>query len=155
MTFNLFLASRLVYRWVFLKFAFLTKWQVWSVGRQNTAWKLFGYIPTDYDDPLSTGLETREASRSLEVNKFSMTAHWKFWLISKIVQYALGDFAVRQAGLALNKSSDIVQKYANRSMNFVNVWDPNVTSDGFMGFSQKRLPVSSRLTRAIIHSSFS
>lgn len=38
------------------------------VGRQNTAWKTFGYIPTDWDDPSgSTGLETREASRAFEV----------------------------------------------------------------------------------------
>ncbi|KAF8591001.1 glycoside hydrolase family 92 protein [Ramaria rubella] len=92
----------------------------YTIGRQNTAWKLFGYIPTDYDDPDSTGLETREASRSLE--------------------YALGDFAVRQAGIALRKPASQVAVYANRSMNFVNVFDPNVTSDGFTGFSQRRFP---------------
>ncbi|GJJ06552.1 hypothetical protein Clacol_000744 [Clathrus columnatus] len=92
----------------------------YTIGRQNTAWKLFGYIPTDYDDPLSTGLETREASRSLE--------------------YALGDFAVRQAAVALNKPTETIEKYAQRAMNFVNVWDPNVTSDGFTGFAQKKLP---------------
>ncbi|KAF5366597.1 hypothetical protein D9758_008976 [Tetrapyrgos nigripes] len=92
-----------------------------TVGRQNTAWKTFGYIPTDWDDPSgSTGLATREASRAYE--------------------YALGDFAVRQAALALGKSSEDVALYANRSMNFVNMWDPNVTSDGFSGFAQRRFP---------------
>jgi hypothetical protein len=41
------------------------------VGRQNTAWKTFGYIPTDWVDPSgSTGLPTREASRALEVSAF-------------------------------------------------------------------------------------
>ncbi|KAJ7604653.1 glycosyl hydrolase family 92-domain-containing protein [Roridomyces roridus] len=93
----------------------------YTVGRQNTAWKTFGYIPTDWVDPSgSTGLPTREASRAWE--------------------YALGDFAVRQAAIALNKTQSDVDKYANRSMNFVNMWDPNVTSDGFSGFAQRRYP---------------
>ncbi|KAK0437837.1 glycosyl hydrolase family 92-domain-containing protein [Armillaria borealis] len=93
----------------------------YRVGRQNTAWKQFGYIPTDWTDPSgSTGLPTREASRALE--------------------YALGDFAVRQAGLALGKSSEEIATYANRSMNFVNMWDANLTHDGFTGFAQRRYP---------------
>ncbi|KAJ7601123.1 glycosyl hydrolase family 92-domain-containing protein [Mycena floridula] len=92
----------------------------WSrVGRQNTAWKTFGFIPTDWTDPSgSVGLPTREASRAFE--------------------YALGDFAVRQAALALNKSSEDVALYANRSMNFVNMWDANLTFDGFTGYAQRR-----------------
>ncbi len=67
------------------------------------------------------GLPTREASRAVE--------------------YAVGDFAVRQAALALNKSTTDVMKYTNRSMNFNNHWNPNVTSDGFSGFLQRRFPV--------------
>jgi hypothetical protein len=40
----------------------------YTVGRQNTAWKTFGYIPTDWVDPSgATGLPTREASRAWEV----------------------------------------------------------------------------------------
>ncbi|KAJ7182732.1 glycosyl hydrolase family 92-domain-containing protein [Mycena crocata] len=93
----------------------------YTVGRQNTAWKQFGYIPTDWVDPSgATGLPTREASRAWE--------------------YALGDFAVRQAALSLKKDPADVVKYANRSMNFVNMWDKNVTSDGFSGFAQRRYP---------------
>ncbi|KAJ6504131.1 glycosyl hydrolase family 92-domain-containing protein [Mycena vitilis] len=93
----------------------------YTIGRQNTAWKEFGYIPTDWVDPSgSTGLPTREASRAWE--------------------YALGDFAVRQAAIALEKSPGDVVKYSNRSMNFVNMWDANVTSDGFSGFAQRRYP---------------
>jgi putative alpha-1,2-mannosidase len=53
----------------------------------------------------------------------------------------LGDFAVRQAGLALGKPSSDVETYANRSMNFVNHWDANLTHDGFTGFSQRRYAV--------------
>ncbi|KDR79138.1 hypothetical protein GALMADRAFT_137030 [Galerina marginata CBS 339.88] len=93
----------------------------YRVGRQNTAWKTFGYIPTDWVDPSgSTGLPTREASRAFE--------------------YAVGDFAVRQAGVALDKSAADVAKYTNRSMNFVNHWDPSISSDGFVGFAQRRYP---------------
>ncbi|KII85438.1 glycoside hydrolase family 92 protein [Plicaturopsis crispa FD-325 SS-3] len=91
----------------------------YEVGRQNTAWKQFGFIPTNWTDPSgSTGLPTREASRTLE--------------------YALGDFAVRQAARALNKSDADIALYGNRSMGFTNVWDANVTSDGFAGFAQRR-----------------
>lgn len=61
--------------------------------------------------------------------------------LPSLIKYALGDFAVRQAGIALNKSLDDIYKYGNRSMGFVNVWDPNVTSDGFTGFAQRRFPV--------------
>ena len=83
---------------------------------------MFGYIPTDWTDPTgSVGLPTREASRAVE--------------------YAVGDFAVRQAAIALGKSAADVAKYQNRSMNFVNHWDPNVMSDGFSGFLQRRYPV--------------
>ncbi|KIM80151.1 glycoside hydrolase family 92 protein [Piloderma croceum F 1598] len=72
-----------------------------------------------HEDPSgAVGLPTREASRTLE--------------------YALSDLAVRQAVKALNKSFHDVTLYGNRSMGFVNVWDPNVTSDGFTGFSQRR-----------------
>ncbi|KAJ7100677.1 glycosyl hydrolase family 92-domain-containing protein [Mycena belliarum] len=93
----------------------------YTVGRQNTAWKTFGYIPTNWVDPSgSTGLPTREASRAFE--------------------YALGDFAVRQAAIALKKSPGDVVKYSNRSMNFKNMWDASVTSDGFSGFAQRRFP---------------
>ncbi|KAG6890043.1 hypothetical protein C0995_012500 [Termitomyces sp. Mi166 len=89
------------------------------VGRQNTAWKMFEYIPTDWVDPSgSVGLPTREASRATE--------------------YSLGDFAVRQAAIALNKSDADIAKYSNRSLNFMNHWDPSVTSDGFSGFLQRR-----------------
>ena len=58
----------------------------------------------------------------------------------------MGDFAVRQAGIALGKSLDDVFKYGNRSMGFMNVWDPNVTSDGFTGFAQRRFPVCTFFT---------
>ncbi|KIY52134.1 hypothetical protein FISHEDRAFT_35806 [Fistulina hepatica ATCC 64428] len=93
----------------------------YRTGRQNTAWIEFGYIPTDWYDPSgSTGLPTREVSRTLE--------------------YALGDFAVRQAALALGMGSVDADQPHTRSMNFAHMWNPNVTSDGFSGFAQQRYP---------------
>ncbi|KAJ7835904.1 hypothetical protein B0H14DRAFT_3460987 [Mycena olivaceomarginata] len=63
----------------------------YTVGHQNTMWEMFGYIPTDWVDPPGpTGLPTWEASRAWE----ELTA----------VQYALGDFMVRQVAIALDKS---------------------------------------------------
>ena len=59
-----------------------------------------------------------------------------------IWKYALGDFAVRQAGRAFGAPAADIAKYENRSMNFVNHWDANVTHDGFTGFMQRRYPVS-------------
>lgn len=58
------------------------------------------------------------------------------------MKYALGDFAVRQAALTLGKGAADIQLYGNRSLGFKNVWDQNVTSDGFTGFSQRRFEVS-------------
>ncbi|KZV84438.1 glycoside hydrolase family 92 protein [Exidia glandulosa HHB12029] len=66
----------------------------------------------------TTGLATREVSRSLE--------------------YAFNDFAVAQAARALDKSEDDVVKYTNRSLNFKNLWDASVNYDGFTGYMQKR-----------------
>ncbi|TRM60423.1 glycoside hydrolase family 92 protein [Schizophyllum amplum] len=67
----------------------------------------------------STGLATREVSRTLE--------------------YAHNDFSVRQAAIALGKSADDIATYTNRSLNFKNVWDMDVEYDGFKGYVQKRL----------------
>ena len=69
----------------------------------------------------STGLATREVSRTLE--------------------YSHNDFAVRQAAKALGKPKDDVETYTNRSLNFKNVWDADVQYDNFTGYVQKRLEV--------------
>ena len=69
----------------------------------------------------STGLATREVSRTLE--------------------YSHNDFAVRQAAKALGKSAGDIETYTNRSLNFKNVWDADVQYDNFTGYVQKRLEV--------------
>ncbi|KAL1747392.1 glycoside hydrolase family 92 protein [Schizophyllum fasciatum] len=78
-----------------------------------------GGTPDGSKTRASTGLATREVSRTLE--------------------YAHNDFAVRQAAKALGKSEDDITTYTNRSLNFKNVWDASVKYDNFTGFVQKRL----------------
>lgn len=63
-----------------------------------------GYIPEDIIEP--GGANTKQVSRGLE--------------------YAFGDFAVAQVAKLLNKTADAA-KYAKRSGNFVNNWNPNTT----------------------------
>jgi hypothetical protein len=94
----------------------------YTVGHQNTAWETFGYIPTDWVDPSgSTGLPTREASRAWEVHFYPPTPFILSLSVQELtaVQYALGDFVVRQVAIALDKSVADVAKCANRSMYFV------------------------------------
>ncbi|KAF7289322.1 Glycoside hydrolase family 92 protein [Mycena indigotica] len=90
----------------------------WNIqGRQSNVYNQFGYVPFAVLDTSSTGRQTREGSRTLE--------------------YAFEDFAIRQIALLLGKTDDEA-KFNKRSLNYRNVWDPSVVSDGFKGFSQKR-----------------
>ncbi|RDX47875.1 glycoside hydrolase family 92 protein [Lentinus brumalis] len=90
-----------------------------TLGRQVNVYKQYGYVPFGVLDTQSVGRQTREGSRTLE--------------------YAFEDFGVRQVALLLNKTDDVA-KYTNRSLFYRNVWDPQVVSDGFHGFAQKRWP---------------
>ncbi|KAJ6594301.1 glycoside hydrolase family 92 protein [Mycena capillaripes] len=90
----------------------------WNIqGRQANVYKQFGYVPFAVLDVSSTGRQTREGSRTLE--------------------YAFEDFAIRQIAQVLGKTDDEAT-FALRSLNYRNVWDPTVVSDGFKGFAQKR-----------------
>lgn len=92
----------------------------WNIeGRQVNVLKEYGFIPANVLDTSSTGMQTREGSRTLE--------------------YSFNDFGVRQVAQLLGKTADEAD-YANRSLFYRNVWDPDVTSDGFKGFMQKRFP---------------
>ncbi|EGG07512.1 family 92 glycoside hydrolase, partial [Melampsora larici-populina 98AG31] len=86
-------------------------------GRQVNVWKKFGYIPYGYDDPTSTGHVTREVSRTLE--------------------YSWNDFAVNQVARLLGNLTDAA-KYETRALWYRNVWNPDIESDGYKGFFQRR-----------------
>jgi hypothetical protein len=120
----------------------LPDWYI--VGCQNTVQKTFRYIPTGWVDPSgSTGLLMREASRAWEVCFYPSLPFTLSLSVHELtaMQYALGDFAVHQAAIMLDKSAADVGNCASHSMNFVNMWDLSVTSNGFSGFVQRRYPV--------------
>jgi hypothetical protein len=115
----------------------------YTFGRQNAVWKTFRYIPTGWVDLSgSTGL-MREVSRAWEVRFYPSLPFTLSLSVHELtaMQHALGDFAVHQVAIALDKSGADIGKCANRPMNFVNMWDPSVTSNGFSGFAQWRYPV--------------
>lgn len=57
------------------------------------------------------------------------------------MEYALGDFTVRQAAIVLVKGAADVTDYAHRSMSLGNIWDASVTSDGLSALVQRWYPV--------------
>ncbi|PIL28602.1 hypothetical protein GSI_08644 [Ganoderma sinense ZZ0214-1] len=91
----------------------------WNLqGRQTNIWKSLGYIPQDVFE--RGGGNTRQVSRTVE--------------------YAFDDFTISQVAKVLGKTAD-GKKYAQRSQNFQNVWNENVTFPGqtdIVGFMQPR-----------------
>ena len=71
----------------------------------------YGYVPFGVLDVSSTGRQTREGSRTLEVGLSIIS--WGSQLTS--YQYAFEDFGIRQVAQLLGKTDDEV-RYANRSM---------------------------------------
>lgn len=87
-------------------------------GRQANIWKTLGYIPSDVWEP--SGTNTKQVSRTLE--------------------YSFDDFSISQVAKTIGKTADGA-KYAARSGNFVNVWNPNTTVPGspqIVGMMQPR-----------------
>ncbi|KAH9846714.1 glycoside hydrolase family 92 protein [Lenzites betulinus] len=87
-------------------------------GRQVNIWKSLGYIPSDVWE--RSGTNSKQVSRTLE--------------------YAFDDFTISQVAKVLGKEED-AKKYAKRSENFANVWNPNITfpgRDDIAGFMQPR-----------------
>lgn len=97
----------------------------WAIeGRGGlTSWKSLGYIPADDFDPYGVGPFTRSISRTVE--------------------YAYDDFCISEMAKGLNHSGD-VQKYVQRSLNWVNLYNPsqtsfiNATDTGFTGYLQPK-----------------
>ncbi|KAI8996644.1 glycoside hydrolase family 92 protein [Trametes punicea] len=87
-------------------------------GRQANIWKTLGYIPSDVWE--RSGTNSKQVSRTLE--------------------YAFDDFTISQVAKVLGRTDD-AKKYAQRSENSFNVWNPNVTFPGrkdIVGFMQPR-----------------
>lgn len=101
------------------KDAFVTPPQWLTFGRQVGAFQEFGYTPFGVFDTYSNGLQTREASRTLE--------------------YAHNDFAARNVAL-LTGHDDVAAILGNRSLSYRNIYDTSVSSLGFTTFVQRRTP---------------
>lgn len=101
------------------KDAFVTPPEWLTVGRQVGSYHEFSYVPFAVFNTYSNGLQTREASRTLE--------------------YAHNDFAARNVAL-LTGHADVAATLANRSLSYRNMFDSSVSSLGFNTFVQKRTP---------------
>lgn len=101
------------------KDAFVTPAQWLTFGRQVGSYQEYGYTPFGVFNTYSNGLQTREASRTLE--------------------YAHNDFAARNVAL-LTGHADVADTLANRSLSYRNTFDSSVSSLGFTNFVQKRSP---------------
>lgn len=101
------------------KDAFVTPEQWVTFGRQIGSYQEFGYTPFGVFNTYSNGLQTREASRTLE--------------------YAHNDFAARNIAL-LTGHDEVAATLANRSLSYRNTFDSSISSFGFTNFVQKRLP---------------
>ncbi|TBU25783.1 glycoside hydrolase family 92 protein [Dichomitus squalens] len=87
-------------------------------GRQASTWKILNYIPQDLFE--RNGSNSKQVSRTLE--------------------YSFDDFTISQVAKALGKTAD-GSKYAQRSENYQNVWNANLTFPGrsdIVGFMQPR-----------------
>jgi predicted alpha-1,2-mannosidase len=58
---------------------------------------------------------------------------------SRTVEYAYDDFAIAEVACGLNKRKEAAL-YASRAHNFENLWDKNMTVEGFKGFLRPRNP---------------
>ncbi|TFL02330.1 glycoside hydrolase family 92 protein [Pterulicium gracile] len=91
----------------------------WNIqGRQADIYNKLGYVPSDTHYP--GGSNTKQVSRTAE--------------------YAFNDFTISQVAKALGKKKD-AKKYADRSLNFLNVWNPEISLpglDGSMGMLQPK-----------------
>lgn len=100
------------------KDAFVTPPQWLTFGRQVGVYNDFGYTPFGVFDTSSNGLQTREASRTLE--------------------YAHNDFVGANVAL-LTGHYDVASTLADRSLSYRNIFDSSVSSLGWTNFVQKRL----------------
>lgn len=58
---------------------------------------------------------------------------------SRIAEYSYDDFAISEVACGLDKTKEAAL-YASRAHNFENLWDKNMTEEGFKGFLRPRNP---------------
>jgi putative alpha-1,2-mannosidase len=87
--------------------------------------------PPDFDSPESSTKEGRGALPDWLAYGFITPTYTR--AASRAVDYAYNDFGLYQVASGLGRVDDAA-KYLNRSRNWRNHWNPNVTSIGYSGF---------------------
>ncbi|KAI1446395.1 glycoside hydrolase family 92 protein [Annulohypoxylon stygium] len=85
----------------------------------------------DSRDPSSSTKEGRGALPDWIDHGYITTKYGRS--VSRAIEYAANDFGLYQVAQGLGKVDD-AQKYLNRSRNWRNQWNPNLTALGFSGF---------------------
>ncbi|OTA94771.1 glycoside hydrolase family 92 protein [Hypoxylon sp. CO27-5] len=91
-------------------------------------------VPTNNNDPRDKSSSTKEGRGALPDWKdrgFITTKYGRS--VSRAIEYAGNDFALYQVAKGLGKDDD-AQKYLNRSRNWRNQWNPDLSALGFTGF---------------------
>jgi predicted alpha-1,2-mannosidase len=91
-------------------------------------------VPPNNNDPQAPDSSTKEGRGALPdwLEKGFITTKYTR-SVSRAAEYAANDFALSQVAKSLGKTEDHA-KYANRSHNWKNHWDPRMNVYGFTGF---------------------
>lgn len=91
-------------------------------------------VPTNNNDPRDKSSSTKEGRGALPDWKDRGYITTKYGRsVSRAIEYAGNDFALYQVAKGLGKDDD-AQKYLNRSRNWRNQWNPDLSALGFTGF---------------------
>ncbi|KAI1136981.1 glycoside hydrolase family 92 protein [Hypoxylon sp. FL0543] len=91
-------------------------------------------VPANNNDPRDKSSSTKEGRGALPdwINHGYITTKYGR-SVSRAIEYAGNDFALYQVAKGLGKDDD-AQKYLNRSRNWRNQWNPDLSALGFSGF---------------------
>ncbi|KAI0438308.1 glycoside hydrolase family 92 protein [Xylaria telfairii] len=91
-------------------------------------------VPPNNNDPRDTSSSTKEGRGALPdwISKGYITTKYAR-SVSRAIEYAGNDFALHQVAKGLQNDT-AAEKYLNRSRNWRNQWNPNLTALNFTGF---------------------
>lgn len=105
----------------------------WTTGYQAMV-KDAEIVPVNNNDPRDNSSSTKEGRGALpDWLQYGYITPKYGRSVSRAVEYSFNDFSLYQVATGLGKQDDAM-KYLKRSQNWINHWNPNVTSLGFAGF---------------------
>jgi putative alpha-1,2-mannosidase len=91
-------------------------------------------VPPNNDDPQSRDSSTKEGRGALpDWLEYGYITQRFRRSVTRAVEYSTNDFGLHQVAAGLSKLAE-ADKYLNRSQNWRNHWNPDVTSNGHSGF---------------------